>query len=184
MASKKAYVFLAEGFEVTEALATVDVLRRARLDVTTVSISHSLEVMSSNRILVKADRLFSESSLSDGDAIVLPGGMPGTLNLEHFEPLIDLILEYHRTGKLIGAICAAPSILGHLNLLKDEEAIAYPGFENDLYGATVSDNSVVRSHQFITARGMGVSHKFALKIVETLLDEETATQVAATAIIE
>lgn len=184
MTDKKVYVFLAEGFEVTEALSTVDVLRRAHLDVTTVSISSSLEVMSSNQILVTADRLFTDGTLSDADAIVLPGGMPGTLNMEQFIPLISLIKDYYKAGKIIAAICAAPSILGHLGLLHGEEAIAYPGFEESLSGASVSNKSVVRSHQFITARGMGVSQQFALKIIETLIDNQTASQVASAAIIE
>lgn len=182
--SKKIYVFLAQGFEITEALATVDVLRRAKLDTQTVSITSSLDVESSNGITVKADTLFSDIDASTADMLLLPGGMPGTLNLEAFKPLTDLVASFHKEGKFLAAICAAPSIFGHLGLLKGKEAICYPGFENELEGAKLSSRSVVRDGNIITAKGMGVSCGFALEIIKALLDDETADQVTESAIIE
>ena len=182
--SKKIYVFLAQGFEVTEALATVDVLRRAKLDTQTVSITSSREVESANGITVKADVLFSDIDANSADMLLLPGGMPGTLNLEACEPLTDLVAKFYNEGKFIAAICAAPSILGHLGILKGKKATCYPGFESELNGAEISSESVVRDGKVITAKGMGVSCRFGLEIIKALLGDQTADSVAQAAIIE
>jgi 4-methyl-5(b-hydroxyethyl)-thiazole monophosphate biosynthesis len=180
----KSYVFLAEGFEITEALATVDVLRRGKINTLTVSISDSLQVTASNQTTVIADLLFDKQPLDDADLIVLPGGMPGTINLGKYQPLLDLVLQYHQEGKLIAAICAAPTIFGKLGLLNGKHAVCYPGMEEGLTGAIVTNQGVVRDGNIITAKGMGVSQHFGVALLEALTDCDTARQVARAAIID
>ena len=173
------YLFLANGFETIEALAVVDMLRRAKIDVKTVVVTGKI-VTSSHNIDVTADIEIDEFDVKDADAVVLPGGMPGTLNLEADKTVqgaIDCCVE---NKKYICAICAAPSILGHKGLLKGKEAICFPGFETDLTGAILSDKYVVTDGLIITARGAGVAVDFGLEIVKALKGEETAENVRKT----
>lgn len=173
------YVFLAPGFEEIEALATVDVLRRAELDVITVGVGEDF-VIGSHRIPVAADIYERDLILDEKvEAIVLPGGMPGTLNLEK-SPIVQKAIDWAvENNKLICAICAAPSILGHKGLLEDKEATAFPGFENELLGATISEKYVVRDGNIITARGMGSAVEFGLQITEILAGSHTANKIRA-----
>ena len=164
------YVFLAEGFEEIEALAPVDILRRADIDVKTVSITNDYEVCGAHGIKVKADILFDMVS-GDAEMLVLPGGMPGTINLGNFEPLCDMLKK--ATCK-VAAICAAPSVFGQLGILKGKKATCYPGFEDKLAGAEISDLPVVVSENVITSRGAGTAHLFGFKLLELLKDKETA----------
>lgn len=161
----KICVFLAEGMEEIEALTVVDICRRAQIDVTTVSITDDLTVTSSHGIKVQADKLFSEINFDEVDMIVLPGGMPGTLNLEACKPLMQKVEEFNENGKYIAAICAAPSIFGHMGILEGRNACCYPSFEEHLTGASVSKNPVEVSGHIITSRGMGTAIDFALSIV-------------------
>lgn len=173
------YVFLADGFETVEALAPVDLLRRAKIDVTTVGVSGK-SVYSSHNIEVVADISIDELDFTDADAIVLPGGMPGTLNLEanaKVQSAVDFCVE---NNLYVCAICAAPSILGHKGLLKGREAICFPGFEEALSGAVISKNAVVRDGKFITAKGAGVAIEFGLEIIKTLVSDEKAQQIKDT----
>lgn len=164
------YVFLADGFEETEALAPVDLLKRAGKEVITVGVTGNV-VTGSHGIQVIADT--NEISLDDSlEMIVLPGGMPGTLNLEKSQCVQNAIDYCILNNKFIGAICAAPSILGHKGLLKGKKAICYPGFESHLEGAVISDNSVEEDGIFITARGAGVAIDFGLKLVEKAVSIE------------
>lgn len=164
------YVFLADGFEETEALAPVDLLKRAGKEVITVGVTGNV-VTGSHGIQVIADT--NEISLDDSlEMIVLPGGMPGTLNLEKSQCVQNAIDYCVLNNKFIGAICAAPSILGHKGLLKGKKAICYPGFESHLEGAVISDNSVEEDDIFITARGAGVAIDFGLKLVEKAVSLE------------
>lgn len=164
------YVFLADGFEETEALAPVDLLKRAGKEVITVGVTGNV-VTGSHGIQVIADT--NEISLDDSlEMIVLPGGMPGTLNLEKSQCVQNAIDYCVLNNKFIGAICAAPSILGHKGLLKDKKAICYPGFESHLECAVISDNSVEEDGIFITARGAGVAIDFGLKLVEKAVSLE------------
>ena len=162
------YVFLAHGFEEIEALAVVDVLRRAELDVITVGVGDDF-IVGSHQIPVACD--ISEKNLvldEKVEAIVLPGGMPGTLNLEKsavVQKAIDWAVE---NNKLVCAICAAPSILGHKGLLDSKKATCFPGFEEELFGAEVSKDFVVKDGNFITAKGMGSAIEFGLQIAEIL----------------
>lgn len=174
------YCFLADGFEEVEAIGPVDMLRRAGVEVITVGVTGEY-VSGSHGISVKSDCSADEVRLTDAlEAVILPGGMPGTLNLEKDAAVQSAIDFAHSNGKLICAICAAPSILGHKGLLYGKEAIAFPGFENDLEGAVISKNSVVRDRQFITAKGAGVAVDFGLEIVAALKDRETAEELRKT----
>lgn len=174
----KVFIFLAEGFEEVEAVATIDVLRRASIHITTVSITGSKQVTGAHNIPVVADLLFTEADFSTADMYILPGGMPGTKHLDEFNPLKKLIkLHAEKEGK-IAAICAAPGVLGKMGLLDGKEVICYPGFEDQLHNSVLSKKSVVKSANFITAKGPGVAIQFALKIIAELKGEEKAEEVA------
>lgn len=170
----KVAVFLAQGFEEMEALVTVDVLRRAKFDVTTVSIQSERLVEGGHGIPVLADITFEEGDWVQTDLLILPGGMPGTNHLQAHEGLRVLLIAHSSEKKWIGAICAAPRILGKLGLLKGQFATCYPGYEEDLEGAILVDEKVVVSSHFITGKGAGASLDFALKMVELFIDYETA----------
>ena len=160
------YVFLAEGFEEIEALTPVDLLRRAGKKVITVGVGDSV-IMCSHGIPVVPDTIAQEAPLTDElDMIILPGGMPGTLNLEkspYVQAAIDFCMKKNIT---IGAICAAPSILGHKGLLNGKTAVCYEGFEAQLEGAEIGTGSVAIDGNIVTARGAGVAVQFALSLVE------------------
>ncbi|MCM1364037.1 MAG: DJ-1/PfpI family protein [Faecalibacterium sp.] len=171
------YCFLADGFEEVEALAPVDMLRRAGVDVRTVGVN-AANITGSHNITVHCDLTADRILLSnDIDAIILPGGMPGTLNLEASTVVQAVIEHCVSAGKYVCAICAAPSILGHKGLLNGKEAIAFPGFEKDLKGASISSKHVVKDGVFITAKGAGVAIDFGLEIVAALCGEDTAKKI-------
>ena len=175
---KKVFIFLADGFEEIEAIAPIDILRRAELDVVTVSISDSKTVTGAHGIKVEADQLFTETTFGENDYYVLPGGYDGMLNLSAHQGVNELLTKQHNAGKKLAAICASPSVLGKLGILEGKEAICYPGFEGKLTGATISKKSVVEDGNVITGKGPGVAVQFALKIVESLKGKETASQVS------
>lgn len=176
----KVALFLANGFEEMEAVSPIDILRRASIDVVTVSISDKKEVVGAHNITVLADKLFSEVDFTGFEALVLPGGMPGASNLFAHEGLKKLILSFDNEKKNIAAICAAPAVvLGGLGLLKGKEAICYPGFEEQLNGAIVSSKSVVTTENFTTGKGPGVAVDFALQLVKVLKGEKVADEVKA-----
>ncbi len=129
---KKVSIFLADGFEEVEALTPTDLLRRAGAEVTLVSTGDKKEVAGSNGIVITADHLFAEMDFTEMDLLVLPGGMPGTLNLKACEPLLELLKEHHAKGRRLAAICAAPTVLGHAGLLNGKKATCYPGCEYGL----------------------------------------------------
>ena len=175
----KVFIFLANGFEEIEAIAPIDVLRRAELDVVTVSISDCKTVEGAHGIKVKADQLFTETTFGENDYYILPGGLDGMLNLSVHEGVNELLRKQHSAGKKLAAICASPSVLGKLGILEGTEATCYPGFENKLTGASISTKSVVEDSNIITGKGPGVAIEFALKIVETLKGKAVADEVAA-----
>lgn len=160
------YVYLANGFEETEAITPIDMLRRAEKKVITVGIGDNI-VVSSHGIPVVTDTIVQEAPLTDElEMIVLPGGMPGTLNLEkseYVQQAIDFCMEKNLP---IGAICAAPSILGHKGILRGRKAVCYQGFEAQLEGAEIGTGAVAVDGNIITARGAGVAMQFALALVE------------------
>jgi 4-methyl-5(b-hydroxyethyl)-thiazole monophosphate biosynthesis len=175
---KKVFLFLADGFEEIEAVAPIDILRRAEIDITTVSVMKTKEVTGTNNVTITADELFDEVDFSGNDMLILPGGMPGTTNLDNHAGLKELIKKQAMEKGKISAICAAPSILGKMGLLEGKEAIAYPGFEGFLKGAVISEKTVVKSDNIITAKGPGVALDFALAIVKDLKGKPTADEVA------
>ena len=145
----KVYLFLADGFEEIEAITPIDIFRRAGIEVTTISISEEKMVLGAHNIPIVTDKLFTEVDFNDNDLLYLPGGMPGTRNLQAHEGLKNLLIKQAGENKKIAAICAAPSILGGLGLLEGKEAICYPGFEDQLEGAILSKrkDSRNRVHQ-------------------------------------
>ncbi len=166
------YVFLANGFEEIEALAPVDILRRADAKVITVGVG-SKSIIGAHGITVQADYSTEElSGLQDCEAVILPGGMPGTLHLEQDATVRACVMEAAINGYLIGAICAAPSILGHLGLLQGKRAVCFPGFEEQLTGATVENTAVCVDDNIITACGAGAALKFGFAIVKALYGEK------------
>ncbi len=175
----KIAVMLADGFEEIEGLTVVDICRRCGIEVDTISISESRNVMGSHMIPVIADKVFAEADFMEYDMIVLPGGGKGTQNLEACEPLMEKIDEFYRNDRYIAAICAAPSIFGHRGILNGRIACSYPTFESHLEGAVVSRNPAEKSDNVITGRGMGVSIEFALKIAEQFVPAEKVNDVAA-----
>lgn len=174
----KFYVFLGDGFETVEALGAIDILRRGKIDVCTVSINKERTVTSSHNIPVIADTVFSDNDYSDGVGLLLPGGLKGVENLEAHKELMALVDTYVKEDKLITAICAGPSILGHKGLLNGKRATCYPGFEEELTGAICNGAAVEADGRFITGKGMGVTIEFALAILKELTDEEMAEHVA------
>ena len=172
------YVFLANGFEEVEALTPVDFLRRCELDVRTVGVNGSVAT-GSHRIAVACDMTVEEMDISAADAVILPGGMPGTLNLER-SPVVQAALDQtEKRGGWIFAICAAPSILGHRGMLKGRRAVCFPGFEQELEGAILSDRPVEADGRLITARGPGAAIEFGLRIVEEMVSPERAAKLKA-----
>ncbi|MDD2244792.1 MAG: DJ-1/PfpI family protein [Dysgonamonadaceae bacterium] len=175
----KVIVFLATGFEETEAIATVDVLRRAGFNVTTVSITGEYDVTSAHNVTIIADTLFEETDFSNIDILVLPGGMPGAKNLKEHEGVRKLLVDFSKdTKKHIGAICAAPMVLGDLGILNGKKATAYPGFENELKGATYTAEATTVDGRIITGKGPGFVFEFGLTLVEVLAGKEKREQVA------
>lgn len=174
----RALVFLAEGFEEIEGLTVVDLLRRAGIETQTVAVTGSVEVTGSHGIPVRADVLFEDMDDSGTELYVLPGGMPGTKRLAAHEELGKLLQDAAASGKKVAAICAAPSVLGGLGILKGRRAACYPGFEDQLTGAEVYMEQVVVSGNIITSRGMGTAIPFGLELVAQLKDRAEADRLS------
>lgn len=168
------YCFLAQGFEEIEAITTVDMLRRADVSVCTVAVdgNNDMSVTGAHGISVKADA--QKVSFEDMEGIILPGGMPGTINLEN-SIQVQLALDFCFANNLyIFAICAAPQILGHKSILEGKNATCYPGFESELKGATLSNLPVVKDGKIITSKGPGATVDFAAEIIKELKGEDVA----------
>lgn len=174
----KALIHLASGFEEIEAIATIDILRRANIDTQIVSICKCLQVTGAHGIEVRADVCQRRADYENADMLILPGGLPGSHNLADNKELGERIQAHHAQGKWLAAICAAPLVYGRLGLLDGEEAICYPSFEPELKGATISEEAVVVSNNFITGKGPGVTIDFALEIIKQLQGEASAKQIA------
>ena len=169
-------VFLANGFEEIEALATVDILRRAGLDVVTVGIGGT-QIAGAHGITVTADRDDTAALPTKADglqAVVLPGGLPGTEHLRASAVVNACLDRADADGVLLCAICAAPSVLGMKGLLQGREATCYPGYEEQLLGAVCTGESVAEAADRITAQGAGVTIPFALAIVRRLVSPDVA----------
>lgn len=173
------YLFLTEGFEEIEALTVVDLLRRAQIEITTVSITGAKKVTGSHEISVEADAVFKDINYNEAEMLVLPGGMPGTRHLLEHKELVQLLKEFHGQNKDIAAICAAPSVLGVNGLLKGKKATCYPGFEDKLIEAVYTGSKIEEDGNIITSKGMGTAIDFSLKIIERLKDKTLADKIAA-----
>lgn len=174
----KIAIFFAEGYEEIEALAVVDVCRRLKLEIDMVSITGEKTVLGAHGISVGMDKLFTEIDCAEYDMLVLPGGMPGTRNLEAFEPLMAQIDAFYESGKYIGAICAAPSIFGHRGMLKGRKACCFPNFESHLEGAEVTVGPVEIDGNVVTSRGMGTAIDFGLAIGGLFVEQEQVDALA------
>ncbi len=174
----KVCVFFGTGYEEIEALTVVDLLRRQGIDTDMVSVTGEKTVTGSHQIKVEMDRLIEEVDFDCIDMIVLPGGMPGTKNLEACDLLMKQVDAFAAAGKVVCAICAAPSILGHRGILKGKKATAFPGFEDQLEGAEVVCEPAVRDGNIITGRGMGCAIAFGLEIVACLNGREESKALA------
>lgn len=170
---KMVYLFLTTGHETVEALTVVDLLRRAKIELTTVSITGEIEVTSSLGITVKADRLFEQVDFSDVDAVVLPGG-PGTGSYLEHKALCDLVVEQYEKGNLVAAICAAPSVLAKLGI--NVKSTVYPTMKEQI--TQYCDACVCVDGNVITGEALAASVDFALEIIRYILNEEEALKVA------
>ena len=173
---KTIYVFLAEGFEEIEALTPVDVLRRAGLNVETVSVMDEREVIGAHGVPVVADILFEEVNEADAEMLVLPGGMPGASNLDEHEGLSELIHLFASEGRALAAICAAPMVLGKRGVLDGRRATCYPGFESYLDGAEYTGSLVETDGNIITGKGPGAAMDFAFTIVAKCCGHEKVAE--------
>ena len=176
---KNVCLFLADGFEEIEALATVDVLRRAGVQVTTVSINPTEMVTGAHGIPVVADVVFERAECANADMLVLPGGMPGAANLDAHEGVCSALKAHAESGKYLAAICAAPMVLGHLGLLVGKKATCYPGFESHLEGAEYTAAPAEVDGNVITGRGPAAVFPFAYALAEALVGKEVVAQVKA-----
>lgn len=170
----KACIIVNNGLEECEALVTYDLLYRAGIKTDLVGFSD--EVTSSHDVTFKAHKLLDDISSDDYDCLILPGGMPGTTHLENDERVQRLIDEFVAQDKYIAAICAAPSILIHKGLLKDNKFICYPGFES---GLTPSNEKAIQDGKFITGKGLGANFEFAYLIIKNLVSVDKANEVLA-----
>lgn len=177
---KKVYVFLADGFEDIEALIPVDVLRRGGVEVVTVSVvADSQIVESAHGVQMVADALFDDCDFSDADLLMLPGGMPGASNLYDHQGVCDTVLEHHRQGRRLAAICAAPAVvLAQLGVLDGRRATCYPGFEQLLSKAEYTGDLVTVDGNITTAEGPAAALPYAYELLGQLVSKETALQVA------
>lgn len=180
---KEAVLFLATGFEEIEALGTVDVLRRGGIRVLTISITGDLKVMGAHNIPVIADYVFENADFSAADALILPGGIPGSNHLNTCTRLKELVLQKYKEDKILAAICAGPMVLGGLGLLKGKKATCFPNFEPTMTGAIPTDNGVEQDGNIITAKGPGFMFEFGLTILKALKDETIANEVAAALLV-
>lgn len=170
-------IFLADGCEEIEALTVVDIVRRAGMEIELIAIADKKEVTSSHKVTFLAEELASEVDYDALDGVVLPGGMPGTLNLGADEKVNEVIRKFATDGKLVAAICAAPSVLGQAHLLEGKNATCHPGFEEKLLGAKTSEDTVVVDGNIITSRGMGTAIDFGLAIVRYFTDDATIEKI-------
>ncbi|WP_026834621.1 DJ-1 family glyoxalase III [Eubacterium xylanophilum] len=174
---KKAVMFFAEGFEEVEALTTVDLLIRAGVDVQLVSIADSEIVKGSHGIGVQMNAKMGDVSVKDMDAALLPGGIPGTPNLKASEFVGTFIKDMYAAGKIVAAICAAPTVFGYLGIVKDKKVTSYPGTGDDIQCAEYLTDKVVIDGNVITSRGVGTAIDFALAIIGQLVSSDVAAKI-------
>lgn len=173
----KVYIFLADGFEEIEGLTVVDLMRRAKIDITTVSIKDTLKIHGAHGIDLMADALMTEIEVAPEDMIVLPGGMPGTRYLRECDALSSILLKHNEANGLMAAICAAPSVLANLGFLKGRRATSYPTCLDGYDGIELLEDPVVTDGPYTTSRGMGTAIPFALGLISILKGQEVAEEI-------
>lgn len=174
----KVYLFIADGFEEIEGLTVVDLLRRANIEITMVSITGNRKITGSHQIVIQADEIFENIDFRDATLLVLPGGMPGAKSLLKHEGLDTLLKAHNAKGKALAAICAAPMVLGEKGLLKGKKATCFPGFEKNLIGAQIVEADVVVDGNITTSKGMGTAMDFGLTLIKNLKGKEEAAKIA------
>ncbi len=174
---KKVIVIFADGFEEVEALCAVDLLRRAEMDVSMISLNGDREVTGAHGITLVMDDAFAEISSENIDAVILPGGMPGTQNLKESEKLKSFLIQMYKKQKIIAAICAAPIVLNNAGILNDKNVTSYPGYENELTESKYLLDPVVEDGNIVTSRGVGTAIDFSLVLIEKLSSAEKANSI-------
>ncbi len=172
-------ICFANGCEEIEGLTVVDLLRRADIEITMISINDTKEVIGSHKIPFTCDSVISDVNWEEYDGIVLPGGMPGTIHLGECDAVTDTVKKFAAEGKLVSAICAAPSVLGKCGVLEGKKATSYPGFADVMTGCTYLEDAVITDGNVITSRGMGTAIDFGLAIIAYVKDENAASELAA-----
>jgi 4-methyl-5(b-hydroxyethyl)-thiazole monophosphate biosynthesis len=173
----KAYVFLADGFETIEALTPVAVLRRAGVEVKTVSVTGSHKVVSSHKVEIKADIIHEESDLADGDMLILPGGFPGYVRLGKSLMVAKTLSQYNDKGKFIAAICGAPTVLAKHGIAKGKKITCHGSVKKEMGDYKYTDENVVIDGNLISCRGAGYSLEFGLALAGVLVDSDTIQKV-------
>ena len=184
MNNKKVGMMVANGYEEVEMLTVVDLLRRAGISCDIISVTGVRKLTSSQRVTIEADMQFEEVDFGSYDALAIPGGMPGTINLGEHKGLCEQLKQAFEAGKLVAAICAAPTVFGKLGILEGRKAICYPGMEDQLTGAEVTYEPVVCDGNIITSRGMGTAIDFGLAIVAYFQGKEAAAALAEKIVYE
>lgn len=175
---KKVLVLLAEGFEMVEGLSVVDVLDRAKVNCDTASIKTVKEVKSSHGVVILADKLLDEVNLEEYDAVVLPGGIPGALNLRDDNRVIELVKSYYNRGKIVAAICAGPIVLNKAEILNGKDVTSHPSVKDEFRNSNyIEDKKVVVCDNVITSRGAGTAFYFGLSILKELGYKEEAENI-------
>lgn len=172
-----ARMLFATGYEEVEALTVVDLLRRAGIDCRMVSVYDEDYAVGSHNITVKMDEKISDIG-NDSDVVILPGGLRGVNNLKASDKVKSIVVDQYNSGKLVAAVCAAPTALGSFGILKDKKATCYPGMEDQLESREFLTDPVVTDGNVVTSRGLGTSIEFGLKLVELLKDKNTADELA------
>jgi len=173
----KVYEFLADGFEEVEALAPVDILRRGGVEILTVSVTGRKEVESAHHVTFLADLAFEEADLSDAAMLLLPGGLPGATNLNDHEGVRQALVSQIEAGRRVGAICAAPLVLGGLGLLRGKKATCYPGFEKYLDGADYTADLVTTDGLITTGKGPAAAFEYSYEILSFFKGQDTADSI-------
>ena len=176
--NNKAYILLAEGFEVIEALATIDVMQRGGIECVRVAIGGDLSVTSSHGIVeCRADLLLTDADLSDGAALILPGGNPGYINLGQNEQVREWVRRYYNEGRVVAAICGAPTVLALSEVARGSRITCHSSVREQMEGYDVVGGNVVEAGNLITGAGAGVSVEFALAVAARLTDKQTLARI-------
>jgi 4-methyl-5(b-hydroxyethyl)-thiazole monophosphate biosynthesis len=172
----KALLFLATGFEEIESMCVVDTLRRAGITIVLAGLQQG-PIVGSRGVQMIPDSLLDELTIEDFDAVILPGGSPGYINLGKDERVLEMVMKTYESGKLVAAICGGPSILGKLGIVRGRRATIFPGKEAELIGAEPVSDPVVVDGNVVTSRGPGTALEFAIKLIELLVGEQKAREV-------